>query len=85
MDLDIKLKELGLTNIVQVDSERAINGTPTQCDFFCINTAFLAHRLTNMVRERYKDQISQFYYFNGTNVEALLRVSYDFIKGWVEK
>lgn len=85
MDLDIKLKELGLTNIVQVDSERAINGTPTQCDFFCINTAFLAHRLTNMVRERYKDQISQFYYFNGTNVEALLRVSYDFIKGWMEK
>lgn len=85
MGLDIKLKELGLTNIVQVDSERAINGTPTQCDFFCINTAFLAHRLTNMVRERYKDQISQFYYFNGTNVEALLRVSYDFIKGWMEK
>lgn len=82
-ELVAKLEEQGLKGVVQIDSENMVNGTPIQSDFFCINTKFISHKVIRSVESKYKDQKSQMFYFNGTNVEALLRSCYSFITEWV--
>lgn len=84
IDLLQKLTALGLTGVVQVDSANMLNGTPITSDFFCINTKFVSHKTAYNVESRYKEQKSQMFYFNGTNVEALIRACYDFIMKWMD-
>ena len=84
MELPSKLEELGFTNFIQIDHRRAVSSTPVACDFFCINTQFISHKLVKSVQESYQNMTSQMFYYNGTNVDYLIRTAYDFISNWME-
>lgn len=80
--LPVRLEQLGLTNVYCIQSEKAMNGTLVSGDFFCICTRFISHALSYGVEKAYNSQLEQFFRFNGTNAEALLRAYYDFAKSW---
>lgn len=79
-----KLKEIGWTNVTQISSESASN-TTMQSDFFCINTRFISHKIVRLVESDYASQRDQMFYYNGTNIQLLVQVCYDFVTAWFEK
>lgn len=79
-----KLKEIGWTNVSQISSESASN-TAMQSDFFCINTRFISHKIVRLVESDYASQKDQMFYYNGTNIQLLVQVCYDFVTAWFEK
>lgn len=79
-----KLKEIGWTNVAQISSESASN-TAMQSDFFCINTRFISHKIVRLVESDYASQRDQMFYYNGTNIQLLVQVCYDFVTAWFEK
>lgn len=79
-----KLKEIGWTNVSQISSESASN-TAMQSDFFCINTRFISHKIVRLVESDYASQRDQMFYYNGTNIQLLVQVCYDFVTAWFEK
>ena len=83
-DLLLRLKEIGWTNIAQISSESASN-TTMQSDFFCINTRFISHKVVRLVESDYSSQKDQMFYYNGTNIQLLVQVCYDFVTAWFEK
>lgn len=83
-DLLLKLKEIGWTNVAQISSESASN-TTMQSDFFCINTRFISHKVVRLVESDYASQRDQMFYYNGTNIQLLVQVCYDFVTAWFEK
>lgn len=83
-EMSRKMEELGFTNFFCLDSERASNSTLASGDFFCLCTKFLSHKLAYNVETHYCEQLDQFFYFNGTNVDIFLRTCYEFMKGWFE-
>lgn len=82
-NLQTKLEDLGFTNIFCIGSEHA-NNTIAFGDFFCICTKFVSHKLIYMVESKYSNQLDEFFYFNGTNVDAMLRTCYAFMHGYME-
>lgn len=83
-EMPTKLQDAGFTNFFCLSSERASNNTLASGDFFCLCTKFLSHKLAYNVERHYCDQLDQFFYFNGTNVDIFLRTCYEFINGWFE-
>lgn len=79
-----RLKEIGWTNVTQISSESASN-TAMQSDFFCINTRFISHKIVRLVESDYASQRDQMFYYNGTNIQLLVQVCYDFVTAWFEK
>lgn len=82
--LQSRLESLGLTNVFFISSAHAMNGTVATGDFFCVCTKFTSHKLVRGVERQYANQLEQFFHFNGTNAEALLRAYYTFAKNWLE-
>lgn len=82
-ELLLKLNEIGWTNVSQISSESA-SGT-MQSDFFCINTRFISHKVVRLVESNYANQKDQMFYYNGTNIQLLVQVCYDFVTAWFEK
>lgn len=83
-ELLLKLKEIGWTNVSQISSESA-SSTAMQSDFFCINTRFISHKVVRLVESSYANQKDQMFYYNGTNIQLLVQVCYDFVTAWFEK
>lgn len=83
-ELLLRLKEIGWTNVSQISSESASN-TTMQSDFFCINTRFISHKVVRLVESSYANQKDQMFYYNGTNIQLLVQVCYDFVTAWFEK
>lgn len=79
-----KLEEIGWTNVSQISAESSSN-TTMQSDFFCINTRFISHKVVRLVESSYADQKDQMFYYNGTNIQLLVQVCYDFVTAWFEK
>lgn len=77
-----KLEAAGFTNFYCIDSEHASN-TLVSGDFFCICAKFVSHKSIYMVESRYPTQLDEFFYFNGTNVNAMLRTCYEFMHGYL--
>jgi len=67
---------------IQIDHRRAVSSTPEACDFYCINTAFVSHKLVRNVQSRYPSLVNRMFYYNGTNVENLIKSAYSFVKQW---
>jgi len=82
MELPGKLESMGLHNVIQIDHRRAVSSTPEACDFYCINTAFVSHKLVRNVQSRYPSLVNRMFYYNGTNVENLIKSAYSFVKQW---
>lgn len=82
--LQKRLEDFGFTNFYFITSERASNSTMVSGDFFCLCTKFLSHKLAYNVEANYSKQVDRFFYFNGTNVEMLLRTYYEFMKDYFE-
>lgn len=80
--MEQRLHDAGFTNVYFLDSERAGNSTLVYGDFFCICTKFVSHKLVYNAETNYKDQLDSFFYFNGTNADAFLRVCYHFMHEW---
>lgn len=80
------LAEKGLKNIVQLNEEQCHTGSQTtiQCDFFCIQTKFIGHKIIRNVESKYPKQKGEMFYYNGTNADSLIRVCYHFITKWLE-
>lgn len=85
MELLSKLEELGWTNTIQIDksNRRKCNLSMPQSDFYVINTAFLSHNLVAQV-EKNEDISDTKIYYNGTNVEKLIKSCYDFLQKYFE-
>jgi hypothetical protein len=83
-DLCDKLKGVGL-EVFCIDEESATGSTLPTSDFFVINTKFISHKVVRMVQSQYKNQLDTFLYYNGTNIDNLIRASYDFIYQWLMK
>lgn len=79
-----RLEQLGFTNVFFVPSVQITNNTPVSGDFFCICTKFVSHKLSNAVESIYSSQLNQFFWFNGTNAESLLKSYYQFVKKWFD-
>lgn len=78
-----KLQGVGLTGVVQYIDDSIVRTTPSNTDFICICTRFISHQVVKYVESYYKNKGSEMFYFNGTNKESFIRVSYDFVKGWI--
>lgn len=75
-----RLDKFGFTNFDVIQDLSNIDVTG---DFFCVCTRFLSHSLVYAVESRHCDSLDQFFYFNGTNLEVLLKTYYAFLKRWV--
>ena len=83
-DILTKLESIGWTNVKQVSDQNLMNSTPSNADFFCMNTKFISHKLVRVIESKYENQKSQMFYYNGTNIENLVYCTYNFIRKWVE-
>ena len=80
--LRFRMEDAGFTNFYVCASKYQNGSMDAVGDFYCICTKFISHKDTNYMEAKHSDQISQFFYFNGTNADMLLRTSYQFIKSW---
>lgn len=79
-----RMEDMGFNNFYIVASKYSNSSTVAFGDFFCICTKFVGHKSVFEVQAQHGDQLDQFFYFNGTNTEMLLRVCYDFMKSWFD-
>lgn len=78
--LSQRAKQFGFTNFCQISEFSDVDLTG---DFFCICTRFISHKLEYSVEARNSEMLDQFFYFNGTNLEMLLRTCYNAIKKYM--
>lgn len=77
-----RMTEAGFTNFSVISGSNYNSWTNMSADFFCIFTRFVSHAAIYTFESKHCDQLDQFFYFNGTNTDALLRVCYEFMKKW---
>lgn len=76
------IEEKGLTGVTQIIDDVMFAKSSTSninADFIIICTSFVSHQLVRTMQERYKNQLDTFIYFNGTNVDALIKTIYNFV------
>lgn len=80
------IEERGLKGVTQIIDDVMFaksNISNTNADFIIICTSFVSHQLVRTMQERYKNQLDTFIYFNGTNVDALIKTIYDFVNAYM--
>lgn len=80
-----RMEQVGFTNFFVVSPKYKVSNKDIPGDFYCVCTKFISHSLVYALESRHCDQLDCFFYFNGTNVDVLLRSCYEFMKGYFEK
>lgn len=80
-----RMEDAGFTNFYIIASKYSNSGIEANGDFFCVCSKFISHQDVYAVESQHKDQLNRFFYFNGTNVNVLLRVCYDFMKSCLDR
>ena len=75
--MEEKLTELGI-DFVTVHNVNELRQHSYNADFFCICSRFVGHTIIQRARSDFASQNDCFFYFNGTNAQALVRGYYDF-------
>lgn len=80
-----RAKDIGLREVYQINAISEIRGTVLNADFLVIATSFVSHKFVFGVKERFKSLYDEgrVLYFNGSNVEGLAKVCYDYISSWI--
>lgn len=83
MDLVQKLNDIGWTNVIQFDNRNKskLSGNIPISDFYVINTKFNSHKLVEKV-ESLDDLTETLIYYNGTNIDKLVYICYQFVKNF---
>lgn len=84
-ELQRKLEALGLDQIYYCNNTSDLDGSMPLADFVVVNTRFCSHNLNEKARSQFPLERDQFIYYNGTNVERLLKTIYDFVEAWLAK
>lgn len=81
---DIKLRDLGWTNITQVNSPaNPVFLSKTNFDFIVIMTKFVSHHLVKKVDAMYSDYKDRTVYFNSVNVDLFAQSTACFIDSYL--
>lgn len=83
--LQSRMEQYGFTNFFIVSPKYKVTNMDIPGDFYCVCTRFVSHSLVYAMESRHCDQLDSFFYFNGTNVDVLLRSCYEFMKQYFDK
>lgn len=78
--LESSCKELGWTSVKQLSSVSELRNT-SGVDVICVQSRFVSHSLIERIRSYYGNVVLM--YYNGTNVEGLIKSCYKFITDYI--
>lgn len=72
-----KCEELGWTSLLQINSLGDINNTRVSADILCVQSRFVSHKIVYNSQKYFDNALIM--YYNGTNIEGLIRSCYSYI------